>query len=784
MKKVLGQSLANFRPNIPRHEFVEWTDDLIEPASGEIVIVCGGHPLRTLQASGRVPKGRTVTSMREKSIPFQGGYYLTTFDPAVTQTDPSQQQIIDWDIRLAHRLLTTGTIRPKIGNYRYVASFQPLIDRIEHAYALTNKAQDVSFDLETMGFWPWYEHAEIVTAQFTFERGTADVMYVGSHQIPPIRMDVEKADDRWRELEWLLTSPKVKLRGANAKFDLIWAAEKWEIECTNLAFDTLLVGSLMDENRSNSLNLHAKLFTSFGGYDDEFNRTYDKSHMELISPAKLLPYAGGDTDATQDTADVLREQLLEDPESARFYMTIVHPASRAFERIERRGVCLDTDVYKKLGADLEKDIHDLTVKAMKQLGGRLLNKHNAKISSQIDGDKNPLVPAILRDYFFSPQGLNLKPLVLTPKDHVATMAMSHLKMFDHPDAKAMVEILEALNSASKTKSTFCDGFLNHLRPDGRIHPSYMLFHGAFNDEASDESGTVTGRLAAKDPAIQTLPKKTKWAKRLRAAFIAPLGKCVLNLDFSQGELRVVACLANEPTMLAAYEAGHDLHAVTGAKLGGYNLEIFLAYATSLDPVERAIFDLLRGNAKPMNFGLLYGMSVDGFQRYAWALFGKKFSKEECETMHAAFFELYAGLPIFHEDMKKLVHTSSMVRSPLGRARHLPHIDSWDREVKSKAERQAINSPVQSTLTDMLCWALALIEQEYGDDPDLEVVAMIHDALIAYVPIEDAAMWAKRLTTIMSNLPFEKLDWSPQLRFPADAEAGPDLAHLSKLKWAA
>lgn len=785
VKKTFEASLTNFRPNIPRHEFVEWFDgELIEPAQGEIVIACGGKPLSTLQAAGRAAKGRTITSMREKPIPFNGGHYMCTFDPAITVTDPSQQQIIDWDVRLSHRLLTTGTIKPNIGHYKFVASFRPMIDRIKAAYAATGKAQDVSFDLETMGFWPWYENAEIVTAQFTYERGAAEVMYMGSHQVPPLRMPVELAEDRWRELNWLLTSPMVKLRGANAKFDLIWTAEKWEIECTNLAFDTLLVGSLMDENRSNSLNLHAKLFTTFGGYDDDFNRRYDKGHMERILPSRLLNYAGGDTDATQITADVLREQLLDDPEAARFYMTIVHPASRAFERIERRGVCIDPKVYKALGADLDKEIHSLTVEAMKQLGGRLLNKYNVKIAKQIDGDKNPLVPSILKDYFFSPQGLNLTPKVKTPKNDEPTLAMSHLKMFDHPDAVAMVGILEKLNSCSKTKSTFCDGFLAHLRPDGRLHPSYMLFHGAFNDEASDDSGSTTGRLAAKDPAIQTLPKKTKWAKRLREAFIAPLGKCVLNLDFSQGELRVVACLANETTMLSAYEKGYDLHAVTGANLGGYDLETFLAFNGCGNADEQAIFDKLRGNAKPMNFGLLYGMSVDGFQRYAWALYGKKFTTQECEVMHAAFFELYSGLPAYHEAMKQAVHSCALVRSPLGRPRHLPHINSWDREVKSLAVRQAINAPVQSTLTDMMIWALALIEAEYGDNHDLEVVAMIHDALVAYVPIEDAALWAKRLTDIMSNLPFHKLDWEPQLKFPADAEAGPNLASLSKLKLAA
>ncbi len=1033
IKKTLGASLRNFRPDIPTHEFIGWDNELVEPSPGEIVIACGGHVLGTMQAHGKCPKNRTVTSMREKPISCNGGHYMVTFDPAITQSDPSQQQIIDWDIRLAHRLLTTGSIAPKVGKYRYVASFASLIERIKQGYALTGKAQDLAFDLETMTFWPWYEEREIVTAQFTYERETADVLYCGSQQIPPVRMDPEGGGARWQELNWLLTSPMVKLRGANAKFDLIWAAEKWDIECTNLAFDTCLVGSLLDENRSNSLNLHAKLFTPLGGYDDcvspetrlldtnlrwikaenisqgqkligfdednggekgqrrklhsslvesvktlrkvgmrltlsngvnlvcstdhgflvptgingggtvwrhgfslkigdrlkvgapliqpeytfddgwmggfldgegycaktssesdgfclgwsqlpgpvhdraclmmksitdrgyfnqrndgtvltskftqwpalhammqfrperliakrawegasitqepeyvyvtsidwlgmidvisiqtsthtfiaegicshnSFNRTYDKSHMERIRPSVLLNYAGGDTDATQQTADVLREQLLEDPELARFYMTIVHPASRAFEKIERRGICLDKEMYQKLGADLTTEINGLQVQVMKQLGGRIVNKHRDKIGSQIDADKSPLVPSIMKDYFFGVQGLNLAPKMRTPKSNEPTMALSHLKMFDHPDAKKMVELLTALNGATKTKSTFVDGFLAHLRPDGRLHPSYMLFHGNRESDDDEEAGSTTGRLSAKDPAIQTLSKKTKWAKRLREAFIAPPGKCVLNLDFSQGELRIVACLAPEPTMLAAYAAGHDLHAVTGAKLGGYDLAEFLTYKSSQDPVLKAIFDKLRDNSKPMNFGLVYGMSAEGFQKYAWALYGKQFTLPECVDMHDAFFELYPGLIDYHENIKKIVHSSAQVRAPFGRIRHLPHIDSWDREVRATAERQGINAPVQSTLTDMMIWAIALIEAEYGDNPDLEVVAMIHDAVVSYVPIEDVELWAKRLTDIMTNLPFKDLDWEPQLRFPVDAEAGFNLANLSKVKLAA
>jgi hypothetical protein len=235
-----------------------------------------------------------------------------------------------------------------------------------------------------------------------------------------------------------------------------------------------------------------------------------------------------------------------------------------------------------------------------------------------------------------------------------------------------------------------DGFLKHLRPDGRLHPTYFLAHGEYDSHDDDDSGTVTGRLSAKDPAFQTLPKKTVWAKKIRSCFIAPPGKVALSLDYRQGELKVVACVAKEKTMLTAYEKGLDLHAVTGAKLGGVPLEEFLSWKDSADPKTVALFDKYRGSAKPANFGLLYGMGVEGFQAYAWAMYGLKLTYEDAESMRNAFFELYPGLTGYHDMQRQTVRISEAVRSPLGRIRHLPMIRSWDRAIKSKAERQAIN----------------------------------------------------------------------------------------------
>lgn len=780
IKKTIGRTLTRMRPGIPPHRFEPFHQgQMVGSAEGDIVLVCGSAPLDLMKELKLVKKSQSMTSLRIKPfrLPGQPGQYLATYDPNVIASDPEKATLIDWDVRLAARVMTTGSVLPIIGNYQWVNSFAPLIARIEAKYAKTGQSVDVACDTETMGLVPYYEDKTFVSIGFTDRAGHADCLYLGPFPDP---VEIDQSVDLLGQLEWLLNSPKVKLRGANFKYDLTWFAERLGLLCTNLKFDTTMVGSLLNENRQNSLNLHAKVYTDIGGYDDTFNSEVDKSHMELVPPDKLLPYQGGDIDATFQVADKLREELLEDPELARFYVNILHPASRAFEKIERRGVCVDTTEFGKVEHDLNTAIRDSTLQAMDLLPMKLRYKYKEKIRLQEDSEKSPLTSKILFDYFFTNQGLNLKPLMFTEKTNAPSTAKAHLRMFAHiPEAQLMCDALETLNGASKTKSTFVIGFLKHLRPDGKLHPSYMLHHGDFNNDVSNESGSVTGRLAAKEPAIQTLPNKTLWAKRLRACFIAPPGKRILKLDYSQGELRIAACLSNETTMLSAYAQDLDLHAVTGAKLGGYDFAAFMELKQS----NPALYSLVRDKAKPANFGLLYGMGPEGFQIYAWATYGLQLTLEEATGMRDAFFELYPKLLDYHKTMREVVRNYKFVRSPLGRVRHLDTASSWDRAVKAKAERQAINSPTQATLTDMLIWSVADFERELPE-ADFATVCTIHDAVMAYVNENKVVEMATQAASIMANRPFDKFDWQPQLTFPADAEYGMTLASLNKIKLAA
>ncbi|QIG76975.1 DNA polymerase I protein [Rhizobium phage RHph_Y1_11] len=755
-----------------------------------------------LKSEKFLPKNLGILKQRETAHPVQdGGHIFVTFDPQSCSSEPANKALIQWDVQLISRFIQTGSLKPKLGNYKWVPNFNDLINRVVQQFNETGLPVDVTCDTETMGLVPYHDDKDIVTIGFTDRPGYGECIYLGDKYDPceiiqPNAMSMPMANGPsfqtvLEQLEWICTTPMIKMRGSNLKYDNVWFMEKYGFRCENFKFDNAIVGSLLDENRSNSLNVHTKvMIPELGGYDDELNDKYDKSHMEDIPPEDLLPYAAGDLDAAHQVADQLRDELLNEPALAKFYVTILQPAVRAFEKIEHTGIHVDVDKYQELHEELNKHIAEKEKLCISLLPGKLQYKYKDRIEEQLAQGKDPMLPSILKDFFFSPQGLNLKPKMVTPKTGEPSMTQAHLKQFktESPEAAAMVEGLGDMGKANKLRSTYVIGFLKHLTPDGKFHPTYMLYKGGYQDDDSDESGTVTGRLSAKDPAFQTIPKKAEkgkinWAKKLRQCFIAPPGYVMFNIDFSQGELRIVACVANEKTMLNAYEQNLDLHAVTGAKLAGVEFEEFLAWKDHHEKAKAAMFDDLRGKAKPANFGLLYGMGWQGFQAYAWASYGLVLSDQEAQNMRNAFFELYPGLLHYHQEYKEYAKINQYVESPLGRIRHLPMIKSWDKEVKARAERQAINSPIQSTLSDMMLWSIALIDANFHPD-DVRSIGMVHDALVGYMKEDKVQELMPQVMEIMGNLPFHELGWTPQLKFPVDAEFGPNMADMTKFKLAA
>lgn len=735
---------------------------------GDVVGVLGNNALSHVQASGLLPKGRKAGSMRQREHLVDGVPFLVSPDPYLATLDHSAHVSLVLDLRLMIRRCTTGTCDPEIGSYRWVDDFTDIVNYVEVAEGQTI----ITVDLETLGLDEFAPEAFIVSIAISCSEGMSDVI-----RFKPNKPPTKKVLDQVR---LLLTHPRVKTRGANFKYDQRWMAHHWDIHCTNFSMDTTLVGSLLDENRSNSLNVHAKLYTTMGGYDDPLEQKYDKGRMDLIPDKDLLPYAGGDTDATLRVSNRMVQEIAQDGRLARFYNELLHPSAQCFQRMETSGILIDVPYYQQLREEVAAEIADLQAKAEALMPQRLKNKHK--------GDLSLTRAAVIQDFMFSPRGLNLKPYMLTEKSGAPSTAKNHLQMFvDHPDAADFIELLNGFNGATKTLSTYIDGFLAVVRSDGRLHPSYMLHRGEYGGK---DSGTVTGRLSAKDPAVQTIPKHSKWAKALRKGYIAPPGYQFFEVDFSQGELRVTACVANEPTMIKAYNEGIDMHLLTGCDLTGTDLE-WAAKIKAMGkdaPKEHAdLVKMIRQNGKAGNFGLIYGMSAGGFQIYARDSYGVLMALDEAEQKRNAFFARFDRLPHWHTVCKQVASRHFQIRSPLGRIRHLPNINSKDSSIRSQAERQSINSPVQATLSDLTQYAMVQFCRRYPDVAwtDLIFAMMTHDSLGGYVRDDKADILLPLLVEVMSNLPLESVfGWKPQVQFTADAELGPNLGALQEYEIAA
>lgn len=1020
--------------------------DAVPNLSGIKLLLCLGQDGKTLLETLKIVPKTTIYSNRKKLFFIGECAVLLSYSPSIKEVDYSKYVDLLTDINLAVRYCTTGKLEPTLGDYTYVEDLSQTLIAIKSTYEQTKKPIEVALDLETVGLDPYADGVFIVTLQVSYKEGHSHVIH-----FPSKVKSQEWFNTYHSQVIELLTSPYVSLRGANLKYDLHWLSIHVNgIECTNFKFDTTLVGSLLDENRSNGLDIHAKIYSELGGYSDKFDKEVDKSRMDLVDKNKLLDYAGGDTDACLRVSKQQKKELLSDPKLTSFYVNILHPAARAFEKVEQGGVCIDREAYKEIESDLRYELIDLIGKAKKILGGRLIVKH--KDEARVGG-LNLTKASLLKDFMFSKKGLDLEPKMWTGKTQEPSTAMDHLLMFaEVPEAREFVGLLKDYASANTTLNTYVTGFLKHVRRDGRYHPSYWFFAG---NKGEGEGGTNTGRLSCKDPAFQcmvgetlvltdygyiplsdlvkgyelgteykvlthtgkwkkvigvfrngvhpvfsvssergivrstgnhpyltnrgwvltedllpkdtiyaikrnwsptshtglhqphllqlgsnekqvyesnqqrleelrwqggktmsevvgfqellgghggkasedlysildrakgrewglhegklhlgdkydsaikqaeyqkynvqwnnqdgstlgeglryftreaplpskywntneasldereiadfevfettpitgvmfdgfeetfditvegshsfiaegvivhnTIPKHTKWAKKLRKCFIAPPGMLVLENDYSQGELRVIACVANETTMLETYKQGLDLHVVTSGNFSNKSYDAMM----KLKKEDKGSFDALRQLGKAGNFGLIYGISLGGFLVYAKESYGVSLSEREGGEFIDKFFATYPELKTYHRNYKSTAHKHGFVRSPLGRIRHLPLISSFDRKIASQSERQSINSPIQSTLSDMLIWSIALAS-ERGWNKESPSFGAIHDACYTYIPEDNFEMYAERTKDLMENLPFERVGWNPQLKFPVDGKVGRSMGELTEI----
>ena len=733
--------------------------------------------------------GRSVQITKVRGLPeFNEGWgvpLLPTLGIMHVMRYPENKPLFSADMDTLKRIVSNKyklVYKEKIEvNYRWVDDLQFLIDM---------EPELLSVDIEGVGLNMMDPDSVVLTVQFCWSDGQA------------VAVDIRDAHPRFAgkmskrtrkiiaQIKALLENPAIKVIGQNFKFDFGMLREKLGITTANYEWDTIVMSHIVDENMLtfNLDDLIRRYVPDMAGYADEFNRDpihQGKTRMDLVPPDKMLQYGCGDVDAVWRLYHVLKEHFDNDPYFNNYYARVIRPALRAFCDIERNGFTVDIDELRAFEKYLREEQAKNYKKIVKMVPAEIAeefaqyeNRRN-KITGKVDKIKLPLnitrAAFLVAMLFKHKKGLRLKPVVFTPstvnetdpeKKIPSVSTKDHLPYFEgHPFVDEIITYIKnekLLTTYVGTEGTdahgnaLLTGFYKYIK-DGGIRPSYHLFK------------TDTGRTASSDPNGQNFPKRGEAAKRYRKMFVAPPGWALVSADFSQVELRIAAFLANETTMLRLFKQGIDLHSATAAKVIGKSLKKFLSMEA--DFVKKA-----RGNAKPVNFGFLYGMWWRKFMGFARTQYGVTFTEKEAENVRKMFFELYPGLAQWHEDVTEQVMRDGYVRSPFGRIRHLPSVYSIDESVRKQAARQAINSPVQVCGSDLGLMAIGRLHQAGIPEDKFKLIGFIHDDIICMAKEEYAILAARTLKKYMETNPIKEwFDVEMTVDIVAEASIGYNLS---------
>lgn len=697
------------------------------------VLVMGNEALQaTLGKSG-------ITKYRSKEYDLPAGLRTLTAIPTIAHTavkrNPGQYSGFMADLKFFAASATGGDA----GGVKPPKKIRYVLDKLTLRALRTalENAEVVSYDIESASDHPGFlekdPSSKIVSIAFTImskERKLSVWALPLYHPGSPWRNVWERVLDFIRDA----FSRVRKSIAHNGKFDNRWLRQ-WGVE-RYLTFDTMLAAHLLDENRRKSLKELAHMELGVPNWAIETKELLKTPIMEV------LEYNALDTWYTYWLYRKFRSQLNEQPRLRRIFQRFYMPAANEFTDIERRGVWMDRE----------------RLVTRHQEARRQLAEVDAKIMEYVPEDQP--FRTYLRDGTLKNTGINFNPsnflrwllyehLELpvfrrgkekddgTPGDpSVAEGVMMELAEI-HPVAQLLLDRVKW----NKFCSSFFAAYLELIDDNDRIHTTFKL-HGTTTGRLSSGKENDGDKISAKKQIrgmnVQQIPRD----KFIRGLVGAPPGSYFVEFDYSQVELRVAAELSKEPTMIHLYQTGQDIHMAMAMQMTGKPAHLVTKEE--------------RKKAKSVNFGFLYGMQWKKYIQTAWESYGLRVTEAEAQAFRQAFFQQFPELLVWHRKQRQLVAKYGRVESPLGRVRHLPDVYSPDREVKSEAERQAINSPVQSFASDLILISLVIAHKKFREmGLQARAIGTVHDAMIMEVPAHEMSTVLPMVKEIMDNPPLEE-----------------------------
>ena len=551
--------------------------------------------------------------------------------------------------------------------YQRIESFEELKLLVEKMM----KQEIVAFDTETEGLNAL--ETDIVGISFSWQKGIGYYL--------PVKNNKSVHEKSFEILKPFFESTEIIKVGHNIKFD-IQVLHKYNVKVSSPIYDTMVAHYLINPDMRHNLDTLSESYLNYSPISIESligKKGKNQISMRDVSIDKITDYASEDADITLQLKSIFDKEI-EVNNLGKIFYDIEIPMINVLSEMETEGIKIDISYLEKLDKEFEEDLEKLKKEIFKK-SGEEFNLNSPKQLGEILFDKLKLVskPKKTKTGQYS-----------TSEEVLSSLANDH---------KIIEDILE-WRSLDKLQNTYVKSLPNEVSSlTNRVHSSF------------NQTVTTTGRLSSNNPNLQNIPIRTANGQKIRRAFI-PRGSdyILMAADYSQIELRVIASMSNEKNMIDAFVNNQDIHTMTASKI--YNV----------DP--ESVTREQRGNAKTVNFGIIYGVSAFGLSQQT------DLNRSESKVMIDNYFLNYPGLKKYMSDQIDFARNNGYVETIMGRRRYLQNINSQNNMLRSSSERNAINAPIQGSAADIIKIAMININSELKKQSlKSKMLLQVHDELV-------------------------------------------------------
>ncbi|HZX85094.1 MAG TPA: DNA polymerase I, partial [Reyranella sp.] len=527
-------------------------------------------------------------------------------------------------------------------------------------------------------------------------------------------------------LKPLLEHPGVLKIGQNLKYDWLILKRQGIEVCPY--DDTMLISYVLDAGASphgmDPLSMrwlgHTPIKYEEVAGKGKFSVTFDRVTIE-----KAVEYAAEDADVTLRLWRVLKPRLAAEGKTT-VYETLERPLVTVLGNMERRGIMIDRQMLSRLSGEFAQ--------GMARLEGEI---------GEMAGESfNPGSPKQLGDILFGKMAIPGGRKTPTGAWSTGADVLEELAEQGHALPRRILD----WRQLQKLKSTYTDALPTYVNPEtGRVHTSFAL------------AATTTGRLSSSEPNLQNIPVRTEEGRKIRKAFIAERGHKLVSADYSQIELRLLAEIADTPSLRQAFQDGLDIHAMTASEMFGVPIEGM--------PGE------VRRRAKAINFGIIYGISAFGLANQL------SIPREEAGAYIKRYFERFPGIRAYMDETRNFAREHGYVETLFGRRCHYPDIAAKNPSIRAFNERAAINARLQGSAADIIRRAMVRMEAALaGAKLSARMLLQVHDELIFEVPDDEIEATIPVVRAVMEQAPMPALSMKVPLKVDARAALNWDEAH--------